>query len=554
MNACPKPFETLSDQQLWERSRSGDRDAFGAIVERYQTLVCSLAFSACGDLARSEDLAQETFLAAWRNPGGLREPAKLRAWLGGIVRNLAADFRRRERRRGGPVEPLEAAADPVAADADPASSAVSREEEALLWRTLGDLPDTYREPMVLYYREQRSMAEVSRGLGISEDAVKQRLSRGRSLLRDELAAWVEAALLKTRPGASFAAGVMSAIPMLPDPVPAAGVTSAAGFAAGKGLVAGVKTTLGGLGAGAIVGPLIGLGVGWITTRLAASTGRSDRERACLVRTSRVLIFYCFALSIALALSLGQVGKLYQPSPGVIFLGITAWLGVLLGGILTATRRLQREVEQIRTETGTQDDRYSAFLESHGMQPLGPVRFVSRGRFLGMRWWDLGVGGLDAGSYRPHRAVAWIAAGDVAVSPLFAFGGIAVAPVALGGVTVGVLSLSLWGLAAGVLAVGSVALGWWAFGIAAVAWRGAWGGGVAVARDYGLGGWVSAAEANTPPAQDWFQSLWFGDAVAFYLTHVHWLIIAIIVASLVALARRAFRLRTVRTLEPSVRRP
>ncbi len=91
----------MSDDQLWRQSRAGDREAFGQIVERYQALVCSLAYSACGNLSRSEDLAQETFVTAWQKLGDLREPAKLRAWLCGIVRNLAANTARREQRRGG---------------------------------------------------------------------------------------------------------------------------------------------------------------------------------------------------------------------------------------------------------------------------------------------------------------------------------------------------------------------------------------------------------------------------------------------------------------------
>src|SRR5262249_43209243 len=105
MNAVP--LAELSDDLLWQRSRAGDRAAFGQIVERYQSLICSLAYSACGNLARSEEIGQETFLTAWQTLGELREPDKLRPWLCGIVRNLAANALRRERRRrgGGPTPP-----------------------------------------------------------------------------------------------------------------------------------------------------------------------------------------------------------------------------------------------------------------------------------------------------------------------------------------------------------------------------------------------------------------------------------------------------------------
>lgn len=75
-----------SDSQLAANALAGQRDAFAQIVTRYQSLVCSLAYSATGSLSQSEDLAQETFIAAWKGLRTLREPEKLRSWLCGIAR------------------------------------------------------------------------------------------------------------------------------------------------------------------------------------------------------------------------------------------------------------------------------------------------------------------------------------------------------------------------------------------------------------------------------------------------------------------------------------
>ncbi len=82
------PMAINNDAELVCDSLAGNRDAFGQIVARYQSLVCSLAYSATGSLSQSEDLAQETFFAAWKQLAGLREPEKLRAWLCAIARNL----------------------------------------------------------------------------------------------------------------------------------------------------------------------------------------------------------------------------------------------------------------------------------------------------------------------------------------------------------------------------------------------------------------------------------------------------------------------------------
>lgn len=71
----------INDAELVAESLDRNRDAFRLIVERYQTLISSLAYCATGDMSRSEDLAQETFVSAWKQLAELREPAKLRPWL-----------------------------------------------------------------------------------------------------------------------------------------------------------------------------------------------------------------------------------------------------------------------------------------------------------------------------------------------------------------------------------------------------------------------------------------------------------------------------------------
>lgn len=118
---------SISDTDLVAKSLSGNRDAFGQIVSRYQNLVCSLAYSATGNLTQSEDLAQETFFAAWKQLGELREPAKLRAWLCGIARNLINNTLRRQGRE--PVhhaDTLDDAPEAAAAERAPAEHAISR--------------------------------------------------------------------------------------------------------------------------------------------------------------------------------------------------------------------------------------------------------------------------------------------------------------------------------------------------------------------------------------------------------------------------------------------
>jgi len=338
-----------SDEQLWRLACDGDRDAFSRIVERYQSLICSLAYSACGALGASEDMAQETFITAWHRLKDLREPGKLRQWLCGILRNIAANAVRRDIRRGGAPESLEIIAEEASPEADPAAQAVSREEEALLWRALAGLPENYREPMVLFYREQQSVEEVAMGLDLTEETVRQRLSRGRSMLREEMTALVESALTRTKPGPAFTLAVMVALPMVVASTASAALTTGAALTRGAGAGTVGKGILTKLGLGALAGPALGVFFAYLGTRAATSGARSEPERKCILRYACWIAGYCFAMSIGLAAVLSQAGKLYAASILGIVLGVCTWTAVLVLGILLACRRLDREVQRIRNE-------------------------------------------------------------------------------------------------------------------------------------------------------------------------------------------------------------
>ncbi len=528
----------FSDEQLWEKSRGGDRDAFRHIVERYQTLVCSVAYSRCGRLAWSEDLAQEAFVIAWQRLGELRDPGSLRAWLCGIVRNLASNAARREFRRGGPPAPLEDAPELPDAQSDPAAHAISEEEAALLWRSLEQLPETYREPLVLFYRQGQSVMEVAQALDLSDDAVKQRLARGRSMLRNELASVVETALARTRPTAVFTVAVLAAVATMAPPAAKAAMVASAAAAPSAGSSAG-KTLLAALGKWVFLGPAIGLLVGWFSTRLAASTARTPAERDCVVRFARRTVVFCWLMTIGLIAVLFPAGRLYPASPLGITVGVLAWTVALVGWIMYSSSRADREILRIRAETGTDDATYGEKLAARGFRFRGSWNFESKTRVLGIPLVVIACGRMNGPSDEPRRtAVGWIACGDVAISPLVALGGVAVGPVAVGAITVGFLSFSLWGLALGAVAFGSLAVGWWAYGLAALGWNLA-AGGAALARDYAIGLFARAGEANTPAAHAWVASQWSTAPAHAFLYTAHWLILLIL---LIAWGRMWFQAR------------
>jgi RNA polymerase sigma factor (sigma-70 family) len=171
-----------SDMELLDRTQRGDQEAYGQLVARHQAAVCAVAYSLVGDVARSEDVAQEAFITAWQHLAELRDAGRFKPWLCGIARNMALALLRSHRK----CRSLDTA-DMSTMQPSPEDQAVSNEELALVWNTLESLPQTYREPLVLFYREELSVARVAEALELSIDAVKQRLSRGREMLRDEIA-------------------------------------------------------------------------------------------------------------------------------------------------------------------------------------------------------------------------------------------------------------------------------------------------------------------------------------------------------------------------------
>ena len=197
-----------SDAELLEASRRGERDAFGALIERYQGVVCAVSYSRTGDHALSEDVAQETFIAAWRQLGQLREPGRLRSWLCGIARNLA----RKARRRSAREAPLERVL--VFEGANPFDQAAEAESGRVVRDALLRVPETYRDVLVLYYRDQRSVRDVAAALGLTEAAVLQRLARGRQYLADGVTDLVEGALRNARTSRNLAAVVLAALPAI----------------------------------------------------------------------------------------------------------------------------------------------------------------------------------------------------------------------------------------------------------------------------------------------------------------------------------------------------
>ncbi|HWV98797.1 MAG TPA: sigma-70 family RNA polymerase sigma factor [Candidatus Acidoferrum sp.] len=500
--------EATTDTELVGRTLDGDTTAFEQIVSRYQSLICSLTYSATGSLGQSQDLAQETFITAWKHLRLLRERDKLRAWLCGIARRLVGKALRRDGREpvheAGPLELIQDSADAAPL---PSDDVVTKEEEAILWRSLGRIPETYREPLVLFYREHQSVEAVAASLDLSEDAVKQRLSRGRRLLQQEVLSFIEGALERTSPGKAFTIGVLAALPVLASSASAAsvGVTVAAKAGAtakaGAGLVA----------LNAFAGPLTGFLSAYLGYKMSMDAAASDKERRFI--KSFYALLTIFIVAPLLILFLAVWGKSLATSHPRLFTGVllaatNSWIPATALMFVWMRRRLRGlNASVARRSTTTFEYRSKAtFL---GL-PLIHIR-------LGATWTSQG----DA-------VKAWVAiADDLAIGGLFAFGGTAVAPLCFGGFALG--GVVFGGFGAGILCYAGFGIGCWvvggmvsgvmAVGGCAFGWQAALGG-IAIAQQFALGGVALAAHANDAAANTFIKgNLFFQNA---FLLVTKWL--------------------------------
>jgi RNA polymerase sigma factor (sigma-70 family) len=509
MSALLNTHETT---YLWQQVCQGSVAAFETLVSQYQAMVSAVAYNACGDLALSEDIAQETFLTAWKSRSQLREAHKLSGWLCGIARNLAHNVNRKQSSLNVRLDQV---AEPATEAVDPSEAAVTQEEESLVWQSLQTIPDNYREPLILFYRENQSVAEVAQALDLSEDAVKQRLSRGRTMLRDQIAELVEGTLRRTRPGKAFTVAVISSITTLATNSSASAAGVAVGVAAKAAVPAAMNTTA--ALAGGLLGTAGGLAGAWVGSTLPAELAPTIVERDYMRKAGRRFFVISSLLCVGFVLPMVFL-QLHLPWQWSVGLWIS-WAVIYTGYIITAIVRMNRQVLKLRKDNPQAEPNPNAMRQ--WANQWEPRNYTSSFKLLGIPLIDIHLNKHhlnEPEGISPRSAYGWIAIGDVAYGILFAFGGRACGTIALGGMTCGIVSLggiavgliSLGGVALGGIAIGGLAIGYQAAGggaIAydvavgggAIAWHAAYGGG-ALAHDIAVGGAALAAEVNTPAAK------------------------------------------------------
>lgn len=176
-----------STEELVARVRRGDEEAFRLIFDRYSRPVLSFIYDMVGDRAQAEDLAQETFVRAFRGLQSLREETKLSTWLFAIAKNVAREQLRTRRRDAGNVEiDGEEAFELHDHSPTPAGQLLDKELNGVITSALSRLDEDKRLVFTLKVLQQRSYEEIAEITGFSVGKLKTDLHRARAEMRKRI--------------------------------------------------------------------------------------------------------------------------------------------------------------------------------------------------------------------------------------------------------------------------------------------------------------------------------------------------------------------------------
>ena len=181
LNACLS--EQKWDRTAWlvERAQSGDRQAFGDLVEQFQPTVFALCRQRLGDVGEAAELTQEVFLHAMRRIGQLREPDRFAGWLKQMAVRMSIN---RATRRLPPASLDQAYLDDAAAiRQEPLDQMIAQEQVHLLRAGLERLAPLDRDTLVAFYIHGLSIVEVAKRHRAPVGTIKRRLHTARTRLK-----------------------------------------------------------------------------------------------------------------------------------------------------------------------------------------------------------------------------------------------------------------------------------------------------------------------------------------------------------------------------------
>lgn len=181
----------MTEQELLDRARRGDEDAFAQLVEDNQRRLYNLALRMTGRPEDAEEVVQEAFLNAWRGLDFFKGDSTFATWVYRLTSNAAIDHLRRARRAGEPLslsgDEEDAATELPDPDPGPQEELERTERAAALRCALDTLSPPHRQVLEMRALDGLSYEEIAQLLDLTPGTVKSRLARARLALKKLLA-------------------------------------------------------------------------------------------------------------------------------------------------------------------------------------------------------------------------------------------------------------------------------------------------------------------------------------------------------------------------------
>ncbi|MDD2485927.1 MAG: sigma-70 family RNA polymerase sigma factor [bacterium] len=173
------------DLSLVERTLQGDKEAFGQLVIKHETMVFNLAYRMVGSREEAADMAQEAFLRAYRSLHTYKAEFKFSTWVCRIASHACIDYLRRQRVHAVSAEDLERLAGD-GGEPSPHEKYEQSETAGIIQQAIASLPEKYRVAILLRYIEDMTYEDIALALDMPLGTVKTHLRRARLMLKDKL--------------------------------------------------------------------------------------------------------------------------------------------------------------------------------------------------------------------------------------------------------------------------------------------------------------------------------------------------------------------------------
>jgi RNA polymerase sigma-70 factor (ECF subfamily) len=177
----------MNDAELVRRTLVGQTDAYADLSRRWAARITAICHARVRRADVADDLAQETLLRGFRALGSLTDPNKVGTWLMGIAHRACLDWLKAKERTTVTFSALSPDHSLDQLLTEPELNCMLEDERRKIMAEIEDLPEDYRQAVMLYYYDDLTYRDLAQLLGVSTATINARLTKARAILRERLA-------------------------------------------------------------------------------------------------------------------------------------------------------------------------------------------------------------------------------------------------------------------------------------------------------------------------------------------------------------------------------